>query len=41
MSLQCTIHRQTATPKAWSATAANGLDCFIQGYGDTFRVILT
>jgi eukaryotic-like serine/threonine-protein kinase len=39
-ALQCTIHRQRDT-ESLVREAAKGLDCFIQGYGDTFRVILT
>ena len=39
-ALQCTIHRQRDT-ESLVREAAQGLDCFIQGYGDTFRVILT
>jgi eukaryotic-like serine/threonine-protein kinase len=38
-SLQRAIHRQRDT-ESLVREAAKGLDCFIQGYGDTFRVIL-
>ncbi len=38
-SLERTIHRQRDT-ETLVREAARGLDCFIQGYGDTFRVIL-
>jgi serine/threonine protein kinase len=38
-ALQATIHRQRDT-ESLVREAAKGLDCFIQGYGDTFRVIL-
>ena len=34
-----TIHRQRDT-ESLVREAAKGIDCFIQGYGDTFRVIL-
>jgi eukaryotic-like serine/threonine-protein kinase len=39
-ALQCAIHRLRDT-ESLVREAAKGLDCFIQGYGDTFRVILT
>ena len=39
-ALQRAIHRQRDT-ESLVREAAKGLDCFIQGYGDTFRVILT
>jgi eukaryotic-like serine/threonine-protein kinase len=38
-SLERTIHRQRDT-ETLVREAAKGLNCFIQGYGDTFRVIL-
>jgi serine/threonine protein kinase len=40
VALESTIHRQRDT-ESLVREAAKGLDCFIQGYGDTFRVILT
>jgi serine/threonine-protein kinase len=38
-ALQRTLHKQRDT-ESLVREAAKGLDCFIQGYGDTFRVIL-
>ena len=38
-ALERAIHRQRDT-ESLVREAARGLDCFIQGYGDTFRVIL-
>jgi eukaryotic-like serine/threonine-protein kinase len=39
-TLQRAIHRERDT-ESLVREAAKGIDCFIQGYGDTFRVILT
>jgi serine/threonine-protein kinase len=39
-SLERTIRRQRDT-ETLVREAARGIDCFIQGYGDTYRVILT
>jgi len=38
-ALQLIIHRSSDT-ESLVREAAKGLDCFIQGYGDTFRVVL-